>query len=157
VGVGGGPTYVVQENDLGAVVSAIPYSEIPRDSSTILTYHNVVESLHDQFGVVPLRFGTLVGEEAEINRLLEKHGERYKTLLTKLDGCVEIGIRAILNNVAQTTDAHHEASVLSPKNCAGTGVAYLAHRKAHHDAEALATENNQKVIERYRFPFEGLY
>ncbi len=98
---------------------AISYSEIPRDSSTILTYHNVVESLHDQFGVVPLRYGTLVGEEVEINRLLEKHGDRYKTLLTKLDGCVEIGMRAILNRVAQTTDAHHEASVLSPKNCAG--------------------------------------
>ncbi|MGO9571166.1 MAG: GvpL/GvpF family gas vesicle protein [Desulfomonilaceae bacterium] len=157
VGVGGGPTYVVEENDLGAVVSAIPYSEISKDSSTILAYNNVVESLHDQFGVIPLRFGTLVGEEAEINRLLEKHGERYKTLLTKLDGCVEIGIRAILNNVALRTDAHNQASVLSPKECASTGAAYLAHRKAHHDAEALATENNQKVIERYRFPFEGLF
>jgi hypothetical protein len=158
VGVGGGPTYVVEENDLGAVVSAIPYSEIPTDSSTILTYHNVVESLHDQFGVIPLRFGTLFGDEAEINRLLEKHGERYKVLLTKLDGCVEIGIRVILNNGAIKTDeGRNKASVLSPPNCIGTGAAYLAHRKAHHDAEALATENNQREIERYRLPFEGLF
>ncbi len=158
VGVGGCPTYVVEENDLGAVVSSIPYTEMSTDSSTILAYHNVVESLHDQLGVIPLRFGTLVGDEAEINRLLEKHGERYKTLLTKLDGCVEIGIRVILKNVAiKTDDGHNKASVLSPANCIGTGAAYLAHRKAHHDAEALATENNQRVIERYRLPFEGLF
>ncbi len=36
-------------------------------------------------------------------------------------------------------------------------MAYLAHLKARLDAEALATENNQKVIEQYRLPFEGLY
>lgn len=156
-GVGGGPTYVVEENGLGAVVSAIPYSEIPKDSSTILAYHNVVESLHNQLGVIPLRFGTVVGDEAEINRLLEKHGERYKILLTKLDGCVEIGIRAILDGVAHTTDGDNGASIISQANCVGTGAAYLALRKAHHDAEALATENNQRVIERYRLPFEGLF
>jgi Gas vesicle synthesis protein GvpL/GvpF len=155
--IGGGPTYVVGENDLGAVVSAIPNNEIPTDSSTVLAYHNVVESLHDQFGVIPLRFGTLVGNEAEINRLLEKHGERYKILLTKLDSCVEIGIRAIINDVAPTANGRTEPSALFPANGVGTGAAYLALLKAHHDAEALATANNQRVIERYCLPFEGLF
>ena len=71
VGVGARPTYVVTGNDLAAVISATAEHDITRDSATILDYHNVIESLHNQIGVVPLRFGTVIDREEEVIRYLK--------------------------------------------------------------------------------------
>jgi hypothetical protein len=157
IGVGGGRPYVIGKNELGALVSAIPDGEMPKDFATILTYHKVIESFHNQFGVIPLRFGMQVDEEAEIKHLLVTQGQRFKLLLTKLDGCVEIGIRAILNELSVAQDSRNGSSVQSSANRTGTGAAYLANLKARHDAEAQSTENYKKIIGRYRSFFEGLF
>ncbi|MGB6064515.1 MAG: GvpL/GvpF family gas vesicle protein [Desulfomonilaceae bacterium] len=157
VGVGGSRPYVVEGNDLGAVVSTIPNGEMSKDASTILTYHKVIESFHNQFGVIPLRFGTVVREQAEIKHYLETQSERYKILLTKLAGCVEIGIRAIFDDTSLAPEPANEAFAPSPPKCPGAGAAYMAVRKAYHDAKTLSNEHNQEMIGRYRSPFENLF
>lgn len=157
VGVAGSQTYVVADNQLAAAVSALHHSEIPQDYSAILTYHNVIQSFHDQLDVVPLRFGTVFNEEEEVTRLLAKHGERYKKLLEELDGCVEMGIRVISDDMRLAADSCNKEYILSPPTAPGTGAAYLAERKALYDAEALATKMEQEAIEQYRIPFDGIF
>lgn len=156
-GIGGSFPYVVEGNALGAVVSTIPNGEMSKDVATILAYHKVIESFHNQFGVIPLRFGMVVREEAEIKRFLQTQSERYKILLTKLAGCVEIGIRAIFDNMSLEPKAANEAFASSQPEGRGEGAAYLAGRKAYLDAETLSSEHNQEMIGRYRSPFEGLF
>lgn len=156
-GVGGGQLVVVEQNGLAAVISAILHREIPKDSATVLAYHKVIESFHNQFGVIPLRFGTIVEQESEVERLLEQHGDHYKALLRELDGCVEMGVRILVDDANPATEERDTASILHSSNCAGTGAAYLAGRRAHHDAEALASERDRQTIERYRSAFDGLF
>jgi len=157
VGVEGRPTYVVANNQLAAVISAYSDNELPRDYSTILTYHTVIESLHGQLDVVPLRFGTLLDQESEVSQLLAKHGERYKKLLGELNGCVEMGIRVILEEMKINAESYSETYGFSLPPPSGTGAAYLAGRKARYDEEALASEMEKEAIARYRTPFEGLF
>jgi hypothetical protein len=156
-GVGGGQLVVVEQNGLAAVISAILHRQISKNSATVLAYHKVIESFHSQFGVIPLRFGTIVEQEAEVERLLEQHGDHYKTLLRALDGCVEMGVRILVCDANPATEERDTASVLQVSNCAGTGASYLAGRKAHRDAEALANERDRQTIERYRSAFDGLF
>lgn len=157
VGVGARPTYLVASNDLAAVVSVMADHDISRDPATVLDYHNVIESLHNQIEVVPLRFGTVIDREEEVIHLLEKHGERYKKLLTELDGCVEIGIRVISEDVSINTEPRDKACARSITGCPGAGAAYLAERKSRYDAETVAREKEQEAIARHRSLFDGLF
>ena len=156
LGVGARPTYLVAGNDLAAVVSVMADNDLPRDSATILEYHNAIESLHNQIGVVPLRFGTVIDREEEVIHLLEKHGERYKKLLKELDGCVEMGIRVISEDVSINPEPWDNAYARSVTGCPGAGAAYLAERKSRYDAETVASEKEQDAIARHRSPFDGL-
>lgn len=156
-GVGGGRLAVVEQDGLAAVVSAILDREISKGPTTVLAYHKVIESFHDQFGVIPLRFGTIVDQEAEVEGLLEQHGDHYRALLRELDGCVEMGVRILVPDTNPGPEERNTASILQLSKSAGTGAAYLAGRKAYHDAKALASEHDRQTIERYRGAFEGLF
>jgi hypothetical protein len=157
VGIGGSPTYVIDNNGLSAAISAIPDDQVMKDSSTILVYHKVIESFHNRFGAIPLRLGTIVDDEAEIGRVLEKHGDRYKSLLKQLAGCVEMGIRVIINSFPAERASDNETPIFHDTGSAGSGAAYLAGRKAHLDALNLTDERNRKIIAKYRAPFEDLF
>jgi hypothetical protein len=157
VGIGGTPTYVIDNSGLSAAISAIPDGQVMKDSSTILIYHKVIESFHNRFGAIPLRLGTIVDDEAEIGRVLEEHGERYKSLLKQLAGCVEMGIRIIIDNLPTERDSYNETPIIHDTNSAGSGAAYLASRKARIDELQLTDERNRQIIVKYRAPFEGLF
>ncbi|MBI5251800.1 MAG: GvpL/GvpF family gas vesicle protein, partial [Desulfomonile tiedjei] len=140
-----------------AAVSAISQGEIPKDSSAILAYHGVIESFHNSGGVIPLRFGTIVDQESDVNHLLQNHNERYKRLLEELGDCAEMGLRVIVNSVSAAAEACSETPTIPLPTGSGSGAAHLARLKARHDAQALASARYQATIERYRSPFTGLF
>jgi hypothetical protein len=156
-GIDGAALAVVTHNGLAAIISDVVHNEISQDSANVLAYHKVIESFHDRFGVIPIRFGTVVEKEEEVKRLLEQQGDRYRTLLNQLDGCVEMGVRIIVDDLGKPAKGCCESSASQLSACCTSGAAYLADRKAHQDAEALADERDRQVIDRYRSAFEGLF
>jgi Gas vesicle synthesis protein GvpL/GvpF len=158
VGVGGSPAYVVENNGLCATVSAVSDDRVLKESSTILAYHRVIESFHNEFGAIPLRFGTLVDDEEEIRRVLETHGKRYKDLLKQLVGRVEMGIRIISNESPAKSYLDNEKKLnFYAADSPVSGAAYLANRKARLDELGRADERNRRIIAKYRGHFEGLF
>ena len=160
VGVGGQPVSVIVTNGLGAALSSIadfnPTLEIPQ----IRTYQQVIESFHRHCTVIPMRYGCLFEEKSQIVRLLEERGGHYATLLTELEGCVEMGIRVLIPN-SETPTSHSplRISLFTPRNpdLLGSGGAYLAARKTHYADREQLTGESIAVVHRCRATFAGLF
>lgn len=93
LGIGGAQVRLIQANGLGAAVSRVDSSEIAPSVERALAYAEVVEALHADRTVLPLRYGCVLGQEFDVVELLRTQGGTYAERLRRLDGCVEMGIR----------------------------------------------------------------
>jgi hypothetical protein len=101
LGVGGEPVGLVSCNGLSAAVSRIGHYKVTPPISSLLAFKEVVEYFHRSpgvRGVIPMRYGCMVDDKAQIPRLLEKHRSHYTALLKEVEGCVEMGIRVIISD-----------------------------------------------------------
>jgi len=101
LGVGGEPVGLVSCNGLSAAVSRIGHYNVTPPISSLLAFKEVVEYFHRSpgvRGVIPMRYGCMVDDKAQIPRLLEKHRPHYTALLKEVEGCVEMGIRVIISD-----------------------------------------------------------
>jgi len=154
-GVGGNIVQVVSHNGLAAAVTAISSGKMAEDASTLLSYHKAIESFHLEGTVIPLRFPTVVDQESDVERLLLEQAERYKSLLKKLDGCVEMGVRVIVDEIGPAPVTPESSSSLSVST--GPGAAYLTRLKDRQNAEEKALKANQAIVERYGSFFTGAF
>jgi hypothetical protein len=65
----------------------------PAELHALLDHDRVVYSLMERATVVPMRFGTVVGDEGEIRSLLLKRRKELRDLLAHVRGRVEFGVR----------------------------------------------------------------
>ena len=119
---------------LAAAVSAVEETTSPPSVSSLLAYERVVEAIHARQAVIPLRYGCAMDSESAVIRLLEDHRPEYETLLARLRGMAEMGIRVL---------CPARAAVL-PRLPSSPGVAYLTSlRNRYNSATALAPEEVQ--------------
>jgi len=98
IGVDDQPVVQISNNGLVAAVSPVTREDLKPDVSLIMAYKKVIDSFHRERTVIPMRYGCLLGEKKQGFQLLEKNRMQYETLLKKLDGCVEMGIRVLIEN-----------------------------------------------------------
>jgi hypothetical protein len=101
LGVDGQPVFLIPSNGLTAVVSRINRVDTTPSISQLLAHKEVVESFHRNpavRGVIPMRYGCMVDDQAQILRLLEKHRSHYTALLKEVEGCVEMGVRILISD-----------------------------------------------------------
>ena len=160
VGFEGQPVSAIVANGLLAAFSGVADFNPNPEISQILAYHKVIESFHRCCTVIPIRYGCLFEEESQIRKLLEDRDGQYGRLLDELEGCVEMGIRALIPNSEVTTSAHqlpisqlatHDRPTLAP------GHAFLATRKARYAQLEQPPEESRDLIERCRAAFAGLF
>jgi hypothetical protein len=144
-GVGGAPVRLIEEGGLGAAVSWIEPPDLTPNRARALSYAKVVEALHADRAVLPMRYGCLFEDERQVVELLRLHGEEYAALIRGLDGCVEMGVRVLLPP---------ELSLPSPpsdsKTEGASGRAYLTVRAARYAREEEVTRALAAVMERLR-------
>ena len=92
-GVSGAPVRLIETSGLGAAVSRVDSSEFTPSVGRALAYAEVVEALHADRAVLPLRYGCVLGQESDVVELLRTQSGTYAEQLRGLDGCVEMGIR----------------------------------------------------------------
>jgi hypothetical protein len=130
-GVAGGRLFLVNNHRLSAAVSAIRSSDLVPTASRVWEYEKALESIYRRQAVVPLRYGTVFGHKRQLIGLLQERGRKYEALLRRIDGCVEMGIRAFL---PRRPKRRGPAAHLS-------GAAYLTAQRERHAGEArLALE-----------------
>lgn len=173
-GVDGRPVFLVSENVLSAAVSRIDPGELTPNIPRILSYKKVVESFHGDpaiCGVIPIRYGCLFEEEPGIIRFLKENRRPYESLLKELEGCMEMGIRLIIDDCRLSIEGlkNHE---IKPENRSllergensdlsgelkTSGKAYLAARKDHYAQEECITESMNEIAEQFRAALTGLF
>ena len=84
---------VVHNHRLAVATSPWRDKESP-DVGRVLAYEKVIAMLHATRTVVPLRFGCVVEDQAQILRLLDEREAEFEQLLGRLEGLVEMGMRA---------------------------------------------------------------
>jgi|TARA_B110000503_G_scaffold38105_1_gene62539 hypothetical protein len=131
----------IQSEGLTALVK-VNDAELSRESSAVIAYGDQIMRIHQQTTLVPVRYGSLLADEQEVIKHLKDHAAHYHTLLAKLDGCEEIGIRMTLQ------DSDHQANV--PQT---SGQAYLLARKNIYSVPELAVHQETQINQR----LSGLY
>ena len=134
----GGEVFVVRGHGLAGAASPAGEGDAAPALSRLVAYQQVIEAFHASRAVIPMRYGCLLESEPAILRLLEEHRQEYETLLTQLEGMVEMGIRILWNRGQRPVPREPEAVPSTP------GAAYLAMlRKRHPPGDGLEADEGR--------------
>jgi hypothetical protein len=85
----------VEHGSLAAIVSPVPSLHLRAKRRDILAHQDVLQRVFAKGTVIPFRFGTVfAGEDAVVSELLEPRHDDFARLLDRLDGVVELSVRA---------------------------------------------------------------
>lgn len=124
--------YSISHQDIGAVISASPVVKYPISRENTIVHQRVLEELANDFTVLPVKFSTVAGgkdgrcaaERIREEVLRVRYGE-FKDLLTKMDGRVELGLKAFWVDkkiiFEEIVEENSEIKRLRHKLISGTG------------------------------------
>ncbi len=114
---------VIKAAGLAALVKTVNHS-ISRDSVEVLAYGQQIQQWHQQTTLIPIRYGSVLVDEAAVIEYLRAHQTDYQALLLELADCDEMGVRLLTE--------------LRPADCsAQSGLAYLQARKQAYAVPAF--------------------
>jgi hypothetical protein len=94
-GIDGQPLRLVTAEDVGAVVSDLRDSAPRLDREAMTTHARVLEQVLESQTVLPTRFGVVMEDDGAVReRLLDVHRDHLIYQLERLDGRVELSLRA---------------------------------------------------------------
>jgi hypothetical protein len=157
-GISGQPVFLVAGNGLYAAVSMVADSELAPVISRLLAYAKVLESLHRRYTIIPMRYGCLFEEEAQIRRLLEQECGTYQALLEELKDCVEMGLRVLLEDEGTKEAPASSLPLCSPQLISpSSGTAYLAAQKDRYAAKDQANVVQAGIVSEILSSLSGLF
>lgn len=86
--------YTVCFDNLAAVVSDSPLMKYSISRENTIAHEKAIEEVMKEYTVLPVRFGT-IAEEEKVKQILEKESGNFKTLLAKMEGKKELGLKAV--------------------------------------------------------------
>jgi hypothetical protein len=111
------------------------------DLDELIQYEETVEAVMRDHTILPMRFGSVVGDEHEVRDLLTARAHEFRTALAQLDGAVEFGVHASIDSGA----ARAEAPVAG-----GSGVSYMRARldeqRRQHELQAWLDAELEAVV-----------
>ena len=132
-GVHGAQIQCIAHGGLVALVSLV--SELVREETPeaveLVAYERVIRSQHAVADVVPMRFGSVLPDEAAVRAHLDEQRAAFLRSLARVAGCVEMGVRALIS--VTHSSAAPESAVNPP---ARSGVDYLKARQRRYSAES---------------------
>lgn len=148
-GVAGEPLRLLAEAPIGAVVGSVPRRWLDRDPAgapadelarLVRDHHRVVAALLPRAPVVPLRLGSVVGDDDRVRRLLRDRATQLTAALDRVRGRAEWGLRAYLAESeplpTETGPQPTETGQLAGTVVAGRpGTAYLLRRRRERDRQ----------------------
>lgn len=144
------PVFTINYKDLGAVVSMIPFKEVPPNVNEINWHQRVVEASRENWATLPVRFGTIFKSDDGVKKYLEKSYKDLHIKIAKFKNKDEYGIKVIfdkddLSKLKLQIDENNEIKKIKEEmESAGTGTSYFL--KLRMD-EAIRSEVLKKIDE----------
>lgn len=131
VGLDDAPVELVTHGDLAAAVGRITLERPPGRRHDLMAHNRVLDGLAATGAVVPVQFGSVVLDgEALVEEILAPGAERFATLLTDLEGRVQLNLKA----------TYHEQAVLAEIVASDPEVARLNERTREVPEESAYAE-----------------
>jgi hypothetical protein len=143
-GLEGTSLFNLTYQDIAAVVSPLTIAEMPPTEDNLWRHEAIVEALMADRTVLPVRFGTVLADDAAVQAALAAHYADFVTNLERVRGRVELSLRVLW----ELADSEWQIADSSQRPSATSGRAYLLARLEeerqrqawHQQAEALAGE-----------------
>jgi hypothetical protein len=94
-GLAGSVLYTVHFNEIVAVYSGINRAELIADQANAIIYAGVIETLAQQFSVLPMRYGSVLESPDAIEKMLERNYTGFQQNLQKVENRFEYGLKVI--------------------------------------------------------------
>lgn len=94
-GLEGAALDTLSYRDIGAVVSRCATGKAPPVEANLWQHETVVEALMTDHSVLPMRFGTMLSDEAAVQATLVKRYAEFTAGLDHVRGYVELGLRVL--------------------------------------------------------------
>lgn len=158
-GVGGSPVRLVGEDGLAAAVSAVPFHEFGGEAlrtrledrdwleETVRAHHAVVDAVARLTAAVPLRLSTLYLDDDRVRAMLRANRERFGSVLARLDGRVEWGVK-VYADPGRVVPPPDPAAPSQPAADDRPGRAYLKRRREQRRARDDAWRTAADLVER---------
>jgi len=142
-------TYLVERGPLAAVAAEVSLAEFGEDvlperlndrawlEEKVRVHEDVLQTFVGVTPVVPLRFGVIYRDMADVRGLLAERGERFEATLERVSGRVELGVKAWFDPARVQ------------RRVAGSGREYLQRRRdelaSSRDAASLAAAAHARL------------
>ena len=97
-GLSGADLYAVTFNEISAVVSDLNRADIIADKTNALVYAGVIETLSQQFTLLPMRFGSVMESPDAILQMLERNDIEIQKNLQRVENKVEFGLKVFCDS-----------------------------------------------------------
>jgi len=92
IGIGNSEVYTIQFNDVGAAVSDIPQNyEVGIEE--VKTHEKVLRKIMETHAIIPMSFGIIAKDEAEIKNILKRARTKLKNTLYKIENKLQISVK----------------------------------------------------------------
>jgi Gas vesicle synthesis protein GvpL/GvpF len=92
-GLRGGRVQAIEHVGIAGVFSTHEQLEVASDPELLWAHERVVDHLMEHGAVLPLRFGSVLGDPEALRAVLDEDGARFRLLLSRVRGCVELAVR----------------------------------------------------------------
>jgi hypothetical protein len=97
-GISGADLSVIIFDQITAVVSDIKNTNIITDKSNAVEYAKVIETLSQQFTLLPVRYGSIMESAELIYNMLERNYLEFQQNLQKVENKVEFGLKVFCDS-----------------------------------------------------------
>jgi hypothetical protein len=90
--------YTVSFSDIAAVVSDVERANLITDKKNAIEYAGVIETLSQQFTLLPVRFGSILESNDALMKMLERNYNEIKNNLQKVENKFEFGLKVFCDS-----------------------------------------------------------
>jgi hypothetical protein len=139
-----GPSATVRTlaaGELAALVSALPSDRIPGRRDDLEAHRRVLSLANERGTTIPMRFGMVIDSEDLVREdLLVRHASEFSDLLRKLDGHVQMTVRAFYAEDALLREVAENDPEIVRRTAAIQGLSELESRQARIELGQLIAE-----------------
>jgi len=123
IGVGNSEVYTLQHEGIGAVVSDIPVN-YKVEVEEAVTHEKTLRKIMETHTIIPMGFGVIAKDEAEIINILKQGRMKFKNTMEKIDNRLQINLKiswdkSILANILGENEEIRTLSAKAKEKTAG--------------------------------------